>query len=242
MAMLRKKWFLVLSFVMLSAVATTACESQLDDKPSATVTDPAKKDDAAAKKDDMAAKKDDMAAKKDDMAAKKDDMAAMTTLKVDLAASKVGFVGAKVTGDHEGSFKEFDGTATVKGDKMESVAFTVKTASVVSDAEKLTGHLKSPDFFNVEKFPEASFKSTKIEEKAAGTNTHQVTGDLTMLGITKTITFPATIKKDGDKWVGASEFKIMRFDWGIKYPGKADDLIKDEVLMKLNLVFPAKKA
>lgn len=241
--MLRSKWILVLSFVMLGAVATTACESQLDNKPAAKVSDPSeKKADTMEKKDDAA--KDDAAkgdmAKKDDMAQGDKMDASATTLKVDAASSKIGFVGAKVTGDHEGDFKEFDGSATIQGGKPQAVEFTVKTASVVADAEKLTGHLKSPDFFNVEQFPEATFKSSKITEKAEGGNTHEITGDLTLLGITKTVTFPAVVKKDGDKWIGTSEFKIQRFDWGIKYPGKVDDLIKDEVLMKLNLVFPEK--
>jgi len=95
--------------------------------------------------------------------------------------------------------------------------------------------LKSPDFFDVEKFPKAKFVSTAI--KAGGDNgaTHTVTGNLELHGVTKAITFPAQIKVDPDAVSVVAEFSINRKDFSIVYPGMPDDLIKDDVLLKLSL-------
>ena len=163
--------------------------------------------------------------------------AAAKVLKADPAASSIGFVGAKLTGDHSGSFKTFTGETTVEGAVPKSVNFTIETGSVTSDDEKLTGHLKSPDFFDVEKFPKAEFVSTAIVAKTAGAATHEVTGDLSLHGEKKAITFPATITVDERGAKGNAEFKINRKDFKIVYPGMPDDLIKDEVLLKISLSF-----
>ena len=106
-------------------------------------------------------------------------------------------------------------------------------ASVATDQEKLDGHLKSPDFFDVAKFPKATFESTKIVKGGDNGATHTVTGNLTLHGVTKSIVFPAKIAIAGDTVTVDADFGINRKDFGIVYPGKADDLIKDEVLMKL---------
>lgn len=156
--------------------------------------------------------------------------------------SKFEFVGAKVSAKHEGSFSAFRGTvALVDGDPTKSsVTADVDIASLTVEPAKLAGHLKTADFFDAEKFPKAKFTSTSI--KAGGENgaTHTVTGNLELHGVTKAITFPAKIKVDGDTVSVDAEFAINRKDFEIKYPGMPDDLIKDEVLLKLAL--KAKKA
>jgi polyisoprenoid-binding protein YceI len=154
----------------------------------------------------------------------------------DQSSSKVEFVGAKVTGKHDGSFGTFQGTIQlVSNDPLKSqVTVEVDTASLTSDNPKLTGHLKSADFFDVAKYPKARFTSTAI--KAGGDNgaTHTVTGNLELHGVTKSITFPATIRLVGDDAVHVdSEFAIRRKDFGLVYPGMPNDLIKEEVLLKL---------
>ena len=103
--------------------------------------------------------------------------------------------------------------------------------------EKLTRHLKDSDFFDVAKFPKATFTSTKIEPSTEE-GTHMVTGDLEMRGVKKQISFPVTIKKQGSTVLTTSEFTIKRFDWDVNYKGAADDLIKDDVLIKLHIVTP----
>lgn len=155
--------------------------------------------------------------------------------------SKVEWIGAKVSLKHEGSFKKFRGTITVPGSDVTkgSVEFEVELASVESDAEKLTGHLKSADFFDVEKFPKSTFKSTSV---SAGSEpgTYTVVGNLDLHGVTKSISFPAKINVSGDAVDVSSEFKINRKDFGIVYPGMPDDLIHDDVVIKLDV--KAKKA
>lgn len=159
--------------------------------------------------------------------------------------SKLEFVGSKVTGKHDGGFKTFSATAVVPPDgKLEggSVKVEIDAASVFTDTEKLTGHLKSGDFFEVEKFPKATFESTKIVKGGADGATHTVTGNLTLHGETKSISFPANVSQSGDGLTVKSEFVINRKDFGIVYKGKPDDLIKDDVLIKLDLAFEKKKA
>jgi polyisoprenoid-binding protein YceI len=149
--------------------------------------------------------------------------------------SKVGFVGAKVTGKHEGSFGAFTGTITLPGTDVAKGTVTVEidTASVTTDAEKLTGHLKSSDFFDVERFPKARFTSTAVKTGGDGGASHTLTGNLELHGVTKSITFPATIRASEAGVEVDAEFSIQRKDFGIEYAGKADDLISDAVLIKL---------
>jgi polyisoprenoid-binding protein YceI len=155
--------------------------------------------------------------------------------------SKLAFVGAKVSLKHDGSFQKFRGNVTVPGGDMSkgSVDFEVELASVVTDAEKLTGHLKSPDFFDVEKFPKSTFKSTSVSP-GSEPGTYTITGNLDLHGVTKSISFPAKISSAGETLDVASEFKINRKDFGIVYPGMPDDLIHDDVVIKLDI--KAKKA
>lgn len=153
----------------------------------------------------------------------------------------IGFTGAKVTGKHDGVFQSWKGGAVVKDGALSSIQVTADTASLKTDAEKLDGHLKSPDFFDVAKFPTASFKSSAItagapaDTKLAGA-THTVTGDLTLMGVTKSITVPAKVEIGADGSVKAlAEFFINRKDFNIVYPGKPDDLIKDEVAIRIDV-------
>lgn len=152
--------------------------------------------------------------------------------------SKVEFTGSKVTGKHDGGFKTFTGNIDLVNGKPEEsqVSFEIEMNSVFTDAEGLTKHLQTGDFFEVAKFPKSSFTSSKIAADAAkGAGNYTITGDLTMRGVSKSITFPAKISVDADKVGIESEFSINRKDFGIVYTGKADDLIRDEVLLKLNL-------
>jgi polyisoprenoid-binding protein YceI len=151
--------------------------------------------------------------------------------------SKIGWVGSKVTGKHDGSFETFKGeVSVVDNDPTKSqVTVTIEAASIKADVEKLTGHLKSGDFFDVAKFPEARFVSTAIRPGGDKGATHTVTGNLTMHGITKSISFPATVKVAADAATVDAEFAVNRKDFGLTYPGKADDLIRDDVVLKLTV-------
>ncbi len=82
---------------------------------------------------------------------------------------------------------------------------------------KLTGHLKSPDFFNIQKYPTAKFELTSIKPGTGGYNS-TVTGNLTILDKTKSITFKANINVTGDKVsIKSEDFSVNRTDWGLTY-------------------------
>ena len=153
--------------------------------------------------------------------------------------SKITFTGSKVTGIENGSFEKFTGTIELVGSDVEKsrVSIEIDLNSITTESKGLSDHLKSADFFDVQKFPKATFTSTQIKA-AGGSNAYQITGILDLHGVKKTITFPATIKVDPDSVSVNSEFSINRKDFGIMYPGKANDLIRDEVLLKLAIKAP----
>lgn len=205
---------LVLGLTLLSSVA---CEDPTRDKPKAGAAAPVETAAAAPAADSQ-------------------------LLTFSAAGSKIEFVGAKVTGKHDGSFGQFTGNVKlVSGDPTKSqVSVEIDTASITSDNPKLTGHLKSPDFFDVEKFPKARFESTSIKAGGDKGATHTVTGNLELHGEKKSITFPATIKTENGSTSVDAEFSINRKDFGLNYPGKVDDLIRDDVLIKLTIRASAK--
>jgi len=153
------------------------------------------------------------------------------------ADSQIGFVGAKVTRKHEGSFQTFTGTVSlVDNDPTKSsVVAEIDVASLKADQDKLTTHLKTPDLLDAVKYPKATFTSTSLAPGGDKGATHTVTGNLQLHGVTKSITFPATVKASGDTVEVDAEFAINRKDFGVVYPGMPDDLIKDDVLLKLHL-------
>ena len=155
--------------------------------------------------------------------------------------SAIDFVGAKVTRDHKGKFNDFDGTIEYAGGKPTRVAFDIDLNSIETDETKLTQHLKTPDFFDVAKYPKATFTSTSLTEAPAGAptgTTHELRGVLDLHGVKKEVTIPVKAEVTPEGVRTSSEFTINRHDWGISYRGMVDDLIKDNVLIKLNLMFP----
>lgn len=149
--------------------------------------------------------------------------------------SSIGFAGSKITRSHNGGFNSFTGEITLVDGRPEASRVTVEidTTSLWADNERLTGHLKSADFFDVASHPRATFESTAIEPAESG---YRVTGNLDLHGVRRSITFPATIEVADDEIRAMAEFFIKRFDFDISYKGAADDLIRDEVVIKLQLV------
>lgn len=166
--------------------------------------------------------------------------AGATRYEFDNANSKLEWTGSKVTAKHDGGFKTFRGNITLPDGSAEKGAVNVEidTDSLFTTPEKLVGHLKSADFFDVEKFPKASFTSTEV--KKGGEKGHTVTGNLTFHGVTKSIAFPASIKATPTSVDVDAEFSINRKDFGLVYTGKADDLIRDDVVIKLTVRAPKK--
>lgn len=166
------------------------------------------------------------------------------TLAVDLASSKVEWVGNKVSGSHNGDMKLQSGELQVKEGQLIGGSFMLDMASISvldldeeSGKAKLEGHLKTGDFFEVEKFPTATFTITSVEavEGEEGV-THRIEGNLKMRDIEKSVTIPANVSLD-DSGLKAStpQFTIKRSVWGIDFEGKKDDLIADEMGLKISL-------
>ena len=210
-----RKYFAI--FMLAFAVSFAACANPADNKPHATVSEASQTPDAAK-------------------------TAGAETLAINPENSKVEFVGSKVTGSHNGSFKQFTGTIELAKEVDKSrVTIDIDTTSIVTDTDGLTTHLKTPDFFDVAKYPKANFTSTKIEPATTAGATHTVTGNLDLHGVKKSISFPATIQVAPDAASVNAEFAINRKDFGINYTGKANDLIRDEVVMKLTVKAPRKQ-
>ena len=155
---------------------------------------------------------------------------------IDRARSSVKAIGAKITESHELNVSDFDGNIRLDGDTLAGLEGNVRVGSVVSDSVKLDGHLKSPDFFDASAFPAANFASTALVAGGENGATHTVTGTLSIRGVAKEITFPATLTVTPTSVEGHAEFAIVRADFGIVYPGKPDNLIQDKVVLKIDLV------
>jgi polyisoprenoid-binding protein YceI len=150
--------------------------------------------------------------------------------------SKIEFGASKVTGSHNGSFGKFSGAIEYLGQPEKSrVTITINLDSVTTDTPKLTDHLKTADFFEVARYPQAAFESTQITVGGDKGATHTVTGNLQLHGVTKSITFPATIAVSPGAITVDSTFAINRKDFGINYAGAADNLIRDEVVLTLRV-------
>jgi polyisoprenoid-binding protein YceI len=208
------------TFVLSLALASVgACKSEVDEKPKAKVEEAGKAPEKAEKAPDAV-------------------KAESKTLALVTEGSSIGFIGAKMTGDHKGGFDKFSGTATVENGKLASMSIVIEMESMTSDSPDLTGHLKNADFFNTPEFTQSKFESLSITERDPGDKaTHDVSGNLEMKGQVKKVTFPATIEVSDAGVHGTAEFSINRKDWGIVYAGKPDDLIKDDVALILDLNF-----
>lgn len=152
----------------------------------------------------------------------------------DPQTSKISWKGSKVTRTHDGGFRAFSGSIGLVDNDPEksSVHVEIQVDSIFADDPKLTEHLKSPDFFDVKQFPTATFHSTSIKKAGEG---YELSGELTMHGVTKQVAFPAQITTTADGVNAKAEFAINRKDWGIVYPGMANDLIREEVVMILDV-------
>lgn len=157
----------------------------------------------------------------------------------DDAGSKITWVGKKITGKHDGAFQKFKGAADVVAADLSkgSVAVVIDMNSITTDSPKLITHLKSDDFFSAAKFPHAKFTSTSVTPvpPGSGAATHTVNGNLEIKGVTKPVTFPATIAVTDTTASLDGDMTINRQDFGVAYKGKPDDLIEDNVTIHLEI-------
>ena len=175
---------------------------------------------------------------------------------IDTTESMIEWQGEKPTGTHTGTIKVVKGSFKANDSIIESGTFVIDMQSIeVTDLEgdqkaNLEAHLKGTvegkegDFFNVNKFPEATFEVTGITEEEGQT---MLQGNLKMKEETKNISFPVSISQNGEMMeITSEEFTIDRTKWNVNYGSKSvfdglgDEFIYDDVTLKLNL--KAKKA
>ena len=166
---------------------------------------------------------------------------------LDTLNSRVEWKGFKVVKtdntSHFGTIKFESGEVTVKDGELESGKFVADMNSLTSvdlkdDAEqlaKLNGHLKSGDFFEVEKFPTSSFEVTKITKNTTGDYNTTIDGNLTIKGITKPVKFNANVSvNEGDVSIATEPQDINREDFGMKFQMPvANGIIKNEVNLQI---------
>ncbi|GAB3251489.1 YceI family protein [Larkinella harenae] len=181
-------------------------------------------------------------------------VAKTTTYNIDVDKSVLTWNGKKVTGEHSGPVKAEKGYLTVNGSKLTgglvSIDLRTMTSTDLKDNkeyhDKLINHLKSDDFFSVAKHPVATFKITKV--KGASGNTADVTGDLTIKGITHPVTFPVTVNVAGNTLTATGKATINRAKYDIKYGSKSffdnlgDKVIYDDFTVDMNIVATADNA
>lgn len=170
-----------------------------------------------------------------------------TTFSVDAKKSTLAWHGKKVTGEHNGTLELNKGNLIFDGKKLtggliEVDMTTIKNLDVTDEGyrTKLVNHLKADDFFNVEKYPTATLKITKVTPK--GGNAYDVTGDLTVRDKTAPVTFPATVTLDGGVATATATVVVDRSKYDVKFGSKSffqnigDKMIFDEFDLKVNLV------
>lgn len=165
------------------------------------------------------------------------------TKKVDATKSSINWVGKKVTGSHEGTINLQEGALIFKGKKLVGGNFTVNMTTIsTTDLDgkgktNLDGHLKSDDFFGVEKFPTAILVFKSIGEK--GNGVYSVTADLTIKGTTEPIKFDITLVGS----TATTTLKVNRTKYDIKYGSGSffsdlgDKTIYDDFDLTVKLVF-----
>jgi polyisoprenoid-binding protein YceI len=190
--------------------------------------------------------------KKSTKAAKAEKAAATETLTVDPAISTIEWIGSKKMGDkHSGKIKIKEGKVEMKDGKVVGGNFIMDMTSLSNDdlkdkpdyQTKLVTHLKSDDFFKVDKHPTSEFKITSVTEKDGKT---MVAGKLSMIGKTENLEFPAKIENKDGVVTGTANVKVDRTKWGLTYGAgnifkelTADKVINNE--FELNLNVTAKK-
>ncbi len=166
-----------------------------------------------------------------------------TITKVDAEKSKIHWLAKKVTGQHEGFIQLADGELVMENDQIAGGTFTVNMQSLYATdltgeyKDKLEGHLKSDDFFGVEKFPTATLSITKSEMKMK--NHYAMEANLTIKGITNPVLFEMHVEGN----TGSTKLVVDRSKFNIRYGSNSffdnlgDKAIYDEFELEINLVF-----
>lgn len=152
------------------------------------------------------------------------------------ADSKINFLASKIVGSEQpGGFETFAGQLNVSDGKLvaDGSKLVIDMHSIWTEAgARLTNHLKNADFFEVEKNPTSTLIATKIQEVDGK---HMITGDLNMHGVTKSITFPAKVSVSDQELTLTAEFHLDRSEFDMGFTGKADNVVRKEVIITLDV-------
>ncbi|WKN30066.1 YceI family protein [Porifericola rhodea] len=170
----------------------------------------------------------------------------VTSYEVDAKDSKLIWTGRKVTGEHTGTIQIKDGNLEVDNNKLVGGQFfidmtTIETTDLEGEYKtKLDGHLKSDDFFGIEQYPTAKFVITKAKVKKG--NQYNITGDLTIKGITEEVSFPATVKVSDSEVVADATIVVDRSKYNVRYGSGSffDDLGDKTIYDEFDLVVSLK--
>lgn len=160
---------------------------------------------------------------------------------IDKAHSEINFVADSRMLSAHGFFGKWEADVKLDAAKWENstVAITIDAASINTRNERRDGHLKSGDFFDVEKNPNITFKSVSV--KSTGANKLDITGDLTVRGTTKRFTVPATMMfYEGGTGRFRGQFAINRLDYGVSYDSKLNP-IQNEVQVQWDIALSEPK-
>lgn len=157
------------------------------------------------------------------------------TKSVSVDDSKITWIGRKVGGSHNGYINLTQGSLLVEDSKIVGGSFEIDMSSITNEdlsgeyKGKLEGHLKSDDFFGVEKFPTATFEITEAIPQGPGK--YKITGDITIKGITKEIKFPASVTENGGIYEASADITIDRSEFNVRYgSGSFFDNLGDKVI------------
>lgn len=167
--------------------------------------------------------------------------AAVETYKIDPVHSSIGFSIRHFVSKVPGTFTKFSGTIVVDRDNLEksSTEATIEVSSVNTANEKRDGHLKSPDFFDTAKYATATFKSKTW--KKTGEDAFDITGDLTLHGITKEVVLKTKLLAFGPGMQGAqlsgweATAVINKSDFGVNGPAMLSKALGDEVTLTIGV-------
>ena len=174
-----------------------------------------------------------------------------TVYNVKTDESSVQWLSKKVTGQHEGTVSLLDGQVVAESNKLVSANLkldmnTITCTDLTDEGwnQKLIGHLKSDDFFSVEKHPEVLFAATGFTPKNTDEkgNNYEISGKLTIKGITKDIAFPAKVKVADSKLTAVGVATVDRTEYDIKYKSGSffsdlgDNMIYDDFQITFQLV------
>lgn len=163
---------------------------------------------------------------------------------VDTQSSTIEWSAKKFGGGHTGTVRISEGSLIYDGKSLQRGVFLMNMSSITSDNERVTNHLKSPDFFSSEKNPTSKFEITKVISIAR--DQVNIIGNLTIKGITQPLSFPASVKQQNDVLTAvATKIRIDRTKYDIRFRSKTffgdigDKAIDDE--FELNIKLTAKK-